>query len=206
MKRFMLYSLMVVVFFLSGCVMRVASLEVDRVDQKIKGNRGIIFGKVPALVEKERRKTRTIYDVEIELGSPADIEIQRTEDGPSQEGNKGYIQRKDVFEKTQAPVRTQRSPLTQGVPPYSARPQVIYQKPAVDTLKKEGTGEIRESSGKESAIPETYMVEKGDTLQKISKKFYGTTRQWKKIYEANKELSKSPDKIRAGQIVNIPQL
>ena len=194
MKRSMLYSLMAVVFFLSGCVMRVASREVDRVDQKIKGNRGIIFGKVPALVEKERRKTRTIYDVEIELGAPADIEIQRTEDGPSQEGNKGYIQRKDVFEKTQAPVRTQRSPLTQGAAPlYPGRPQVIYQKPAADTLKKEGT------------VRQAYTVEKGDTLQKISKKFYGTTRHWKKIYEANKELLKSPDKIRPGQILNIPQ-
>lgn len=206
MKRLMLYSLMAVVFFLSGCVMRVAPREVDRVDQKIQGNRGIIFGKAPSLPKKERRKTRTIYDVEIELGSPLDIEMKKREDGPSQEGNKGYIQRKDVFEERRAPVRTQSSGLTQGaLPLYSGKPQVIYQKPAVDTLKKEGAGEIRESAGKEGAVHETYTVEKGDTLQKISKKFYGTTRQWKKIYEANKELLKSPDTIRPGQTLNIPQ-
>jgi LysM repeat protein len=50
---------------------------------------------------------------------------------------------------------------------------------------------------------EKYTVQKGDTLQKISQKFYGTTRKWKKIYELNKDTLKSPDKIRAGQVINI---
>jgi len=49
-----------------------------------------------------------------------------------------------------------------------------------------------------------YKVEKGDTLQKISQKFYGTTKRWYKIYEANKDILKSPDKLYPGQIINIP--
>jgi nucleoid-associated protein YgaU len=59
-------------------------------------------------------------------------------------------------------------------------------------------------------IPETegafekYTVKKGDTLQKISKKFYGTTKKWSKIYEANKDTLKGPNKIRPGQTLNIP--
>ena len=32
----------------------------------------------------------------------------------------------------------------------------------------------------------TYVVKKGDTLQKISEHFYGTTKNWEKICKANK--------------------
>ena len=49
-----------------------------------------------------------------------------------------------------------------------------------------------------------YTVEKWDTLQKISQKFYGTTKRWKKIFEANTDVLKSPNSIRPGQSVNIP--
>lgn len=57
-----------------------------------------------------------------------------------------------------------------------------------------------------SAAPSTqeYRVASGDTLQKISQKFYGTTRKWDKIYKANRDRLKGPDKIYPGQIINIP--
>ncbi|MCM8781059.1 MAG: LysM peptidoglycan-binding domain-containing protein, partial [Candidatus Omnitrophica bacterium] len=51
---------------------------------------------------------------------------------------------------------------------------------------------------------ERYTVQPQDTLQKISQKFYGTTKKWNKIYEANKDTLKSPDKIYPGQILEIP--
>lgn len=51
----------------------------------------------------------------------------------------------------------------------------------------------------------TYKVRKGDTLQKISQKFYGTTKKWRKIFLANKDKLKNPDKVRAGQTLRIPQ-
>jgi len=49
-----------------------------------------------------------------------------------------------------------------------------------------------------------YTVAKSDTLQKISKKFYGTTKKWAKIYDANKDVLKGPNKIYPGQVINIP--
>ncbi len=49
-----------------------------------------------------------------------------------------------------------------------------------------------------------YTVQKSDTLQKISQKFYNTTKKWKKIYEYNKDILKSPDKVYPGQIIKIP--
>ena len=53
-------------------------------------------------------------------------------------------------------------------------------------------------------VMKKYTVRKGDTLQSISKKFYGTTKRWKKIYQANGKVLKGPDKIYAGQIIKIP--
>ncbi len=49
-----------------------------------------------------------------------------------------------------------------------------------------------------------YTVGKNDTLQKISKKFTGTTKNWMKIYEANKNVLSTPDKLYPGQTLNIP--
>ena len=37
-------------------------------------------------------------------------------------------------------------------------------------------------------IPETYTVEEGDTLMRISAKFYGTNHKWRAIREANKTI------------------
>jgi nucleoid-associated protein YgaU len=51
---------------------------------------------------------------------------------------------------------------------------------------------------------EKYTVAKNDTLQKISKKFYGTTKRWMKIYDANKDVLRAPDKLYPGQVLNIP--
>jgi len=49
-----------------------------------------------------------------------------------------------------------------------------------------------------------YTVGKTDTLQKISKKFYGTTKKWYRIYQANKDVLKGPDKLYPGQVINVP--
>jgi len=50
-----------------------------------------------------------------------------------------------------------------------------------------------------------YTVKNNDTLAKISLEVYGTSKKWKKIYEANTDQLKSPDRIYAGQVLKIPQ-
>jgi len=50
-----------------------------------------------------------------------------------------------------------------------------------------------------------YKVQKGETLQKISSKLYGTTKKWKKIYDLNKDTLKSPDKLRPGMVIKVPK-
>lgn len=51
---------------------------------------------------------------------------------------------------------------------------------------------------------QTYIVEKGDSLMVISKKFYGSSKHYKYIFEANKDTLKSPSSVRIGQKLIIP--
>lgn len=59
-------------------------------------------------------------------------------------------------------------------------------------------------SGAAPAAPRTYVVQKGDSLSKISAKFYGNTKSWRLIFEANKERIKDPDLIQPGWKLTIP--
>jgi LysM repeat protein len=50
-----------------------------------------------------------------------------------------------------------------------------------------------------------YEVVSGDTLSKIAKKFYGDAAQYKKIFDANTDQLKDPDKIQVGQKLKVPE-
>jgi nucleoid-associated protein YgaU len=51
---------------------------------------------------------------------------------------------------------------------------------------------------------QTYTVKSGDTLSKISKQFYGDSNEYMRIFYANRETLKDPDKIQVGQKLTIP--
>jgi len=53
--------------------------------------------------------------------------------------------------------------------------------------------------------PETYTVQSGDTLWKISEQVYGDGSNYMKIFEANTGLLENPDQIFPGQELIIPQ-
>ncbi len=64
-------------------------------------------------------------------------------------------------------------------------------------------------SGASSTAPaaetyQTYEVKSGDSLSKIAKRFYGSGNEWKKIFEANTDVLKDPNKIFPGQKLKIP--
>ena len=59
-------------------------------------------------------------------------------------------------------------------------------------------------AGSVSAPAGSYTVKKGDTLSKISKQFYGDANAYKKIFDANRDQLKDPDKIQPGQVLRIP--
>jgi len=51
---------------------------------------------------------------------------------------------------------------------------------------------------------EYYEIVSGDTLSGIAKKFYGNGSLYMRIFEANREVIKDPDKIYVGQKIRIP--
>ncbi len=55
-----------------------------------------------------------------------------------------------------------------------------------------------------SAGERTYTVQPGDTLSKISLRFYGTTSRYMDIYEANRDQLSSPASVSVGQELRIP--
>ena len=51
---------------------------------------------------------------------------------------------------------------------------------------------------------EYYVIEKGDTLSAIAKRYYGDFKLYPRIFEANREVIKDPDLIFVGQKIRIP--
>jgi len=54
-------------------------------------------------------------------------------------------------------------------------------------------------------IVKTYVVQKGDTLAKISQKFYGSTKYYKKIYSANRNSIANINQLKVGTKLRIPE-
>jgi tetratricopeptide (TPR) repeat protein len=50
----------------------------------------------------------------------------------------------------------------------------------------------------------TYVVQRGDTLFSISRKFYKSVTRWKEIRDANKKKIDDPAKLEPGEILTIP--
>ena len=50
----------------------------------------------------------------------------------------------------------------------------------------------------------TYVVQSGDTLFSISRKFYKSTKHWKEILDANEKNIRNPKKLTVGQTLVIP--
>ncbi|NNE65212.1 MAG: LysM peptidoglycan-binding domain-containing protein [Pyrinomonadaceae bacterium] len=71
--------------------------------------------------------------------------------------------------------------------------------------------EVKETRGDDPDLPQrtdgpsrTYVVQPGDTLGRISFKFYGTTSRYMDIYNANRDKLSSPSSIKVGQELVIP--
>lgn len=201
MNKRIICCLLLAMLFISGCVIRTYTVEMDRVDQEISGNRGVIMGTPPAVSEEpQARKTRTIYNVEVEL--PSGYRTYQEIKDKELYGNRGYIYgnmspEKEVYVTKSGKEEVPVSRFSAGLG-YSKMPQIVYSEPS-------GNTEISSSASGSEAQKEYYVVQKGDTLQKISEKFFGTTKKWKSIYNANRHILKTPDRIRPGQKLVIPK-
>ena len=57
---------------------------------------------------------------------------------------------------------------------------------------------------KAAARPQTYEVQEGDSLYKISMRFYGTIHAWRKIRDANKAIISTDGRVQAGDTIRLP--
>ena len=203
MNRFTVYSLLLTAFLLSGCVSRVVPHDVDRVDQELTGNRGIIMGHASSESAVERKKTRRIYNLEIELPYNEQQKSSR-----KTTTSKKYTEKKDVSQSKVVSRSSAEKEQGSKTSSFSKAPQVVYSAPSSAGLKYQGQSGagilVKGVQGKPAKVT-TYVVKKGDTLQKISSEMYGTAKKWKKIYDANKDVLKSPDTIKPGQKLVIPE-
>jgi LysM repeat protein len=55
------------------------------------------------------------------------------------------------------------------------------------------------------ASGETYTVKSGDSLWRIAKRELGDQSKWKQIYDLNKDRLKSPDQLKVGQVLRLPE-
>ena len=186
MRKLMVLSLGI--FFISGCLVRTYTVYKPRVNTKVSGNRGYIVGK-PKEGEEPRGnkpslgKMRPITVFEIELGAhaPESITGKPAEVSSSKE--------------------KENSASAKGVSTDTIEAEI--NKPQEQPEEVIPVSSIEEKSKVEYKY---YTVRKNDTLQKISSKFYGTTRKWKLIYEENKGIIKNPDRVYPGIKIRIPQL
>tara|TARA_Y100000031_G_C7940700_1_gene256926 strand:- start:35 stop:523 length:489 start_codon:yes stop_codon:yes gene_type:complete len=128
------------------------------------------------------------------------------------EGNQGYLSgtpKPEVKESRLGPNR-KISILEIELDPSKRKRVIVETKDSEDQLDSEEIVIVEplildQDIGDELEV-RTYTVQKNDTLQKISYKFYGTTRQWKTLYNENKDVLKSPDKVYPGITLEIPVL
>jgi nucleoid-associated protein YgaU len=69
-----------------------------------------------------------------------------------------------------------------------------------------GVGQVNELITVDAPADESqwHTVERGDTLSAIAKTYYGDASEYPAIFEANKPMLSSPDKIYPGQMLRIP--
>ena len=76
---------------------------------------------------------------------------------------------------------------------------------AIGNISGIGSVEDQVKTSAPAAESQFYTVKSGDTLSAISKQVYGIANLYNKIFEANKPMLKSPDKIYPGQVLRIPE-
>ncbi len=202
MKKNIFVLVLISIFLISagGCAKRIKieTVEKERVDQDISsGNKGFLKGTRPPEEVVERKANREIYQVTLELPPYAEWKSFRFKPTVDKElyGNRGY-----VFGGPQV-----IKPVSSDEKATNEQENIVLPEDQTAMEKKEETSIPEIKATEQSAAFTTYTVQSGDTLEKISKKVYGSSKQWKKIYNFNSDVLKNPNKIYPGQKIKIPQ-
>lgn len=92
--------------------------------------------------------------------------------------------------------------ITGKVPNQEAREKVVLACGNVEGIERVDDALTVEQPT--SAAAQFHTVAKGDTLSAIARKVYGDANAYDRIYDANKPMLSSPDRIYPGQVLRIP--
>ncbi len=147
----------------------------ERVDQEMEGNFGYIGGTSVPEDRSQYKKTRRVYVFEVTKNVDEAVKVENIQVEP--------------YHLSPSQPLPPAADVDAGEPDW-ARPVAI---PALDSAEPKGAPYMEE-----------YVIQEGDTLQKISKKFYDSYSKWLKIYEANTDVLKDPNRIKPGLTIQIP--
>ncbi len=109
--------------------------------------------------------------------------------------------------KTPSPLPAWAQPAGTKSPATPAQPATpapaAAQKPAAPAAPAAKPAEAGTPAG-ENPYTQWYEVQKGDTLWKIAKQYYGDGSLYTEIFKANQDTLTDPDKIKPGQKLRIP--
>lgn len=79
--------------------------------------------------------------------------------------------------------------------------------PETETGEQASAGAVTPPTGQPAGPFDTYVVQKGDSLWSIAAKpsIYGKATRWRLIFDANRDVLKSPDRVRPGMSLKIPR-
>jgi nucleoid-associated protein YgaU len=178
MKKVLLIALGA--FFMSGCLVRTYVADRNRVDQDMQGNHGYIMGKQTSNEGRVFKfgKMRKVAVIEVETGSHQ----------PKEKSNESISSSDESSSE-----------------PASSSSSSDYSSSSSSTSETfaDSASESSMSAGKDVSYTE-YTIQKNDTLQKVSQKFYGTTKKWMMLYNENKDVLSSPNKIYPGLVIKVP--
>lgn len=175
--------------------MRTYNQDKKRIDQIVEGTVGN-WQHAPQAVATQTKDTRKVYFVEFskEPMTPPNLDYLVANEKPSKE------MMEEVALKDVSPRVSRKS--TKRPAPRSA--SVGLRQPRLDIPDIEDAEYYEEESFDTQLSYKNYKVQKSDTLQKISKKFYNSYSKWQPIYEANKDVITNPDVLQPGMSLKIP--
>ncbi len=109
-----------------------------------------------------------------------------------------------VPEGTEAPQAEEVPPARAFVPEGTEAPEKVppvEAPPAVASSSEDTIPSFEETAPQ---VPNTVVVQPGDSLSRIAQRVYGDPGKWRLIYEANQDILESPDRVLVGMKLTIP--
>ena len=111
-----------------------------------------------------------------------------------------HVQDNKLFIKAIAPSENAKNTFWDQIKLVNPNADDITADVSVDSSRAMGAA----AGGGQGAGSQAYEVKGGDNLSKISKQFYGDPNEYMRIFYANRETLKDPDRIQVGQKLVIP--